>query len=208
MWFCKCSCGNPETLCVAAANLGRLKRATISCGCIGIERAKPINQARLQTHGMRFTKTYRCWAGMKNRGTNMNGDRANDYVGRGIDICERWKKFEHFFEDMGECPSGKYSIDRWPNNESGGYWCGHCEDCLSKNRPFNARWGTQKQQCRGQRSNRLLTFNGETMCIAEWAERLGMTYACLQSRITQLEWPVEKALTTPVGRWPSHIKFL
>lgn len=200
-YLCQCSCG--ELPVVAGMNLTRSIRKTESCGCIAIERARPINQKRLTTHGMRFTKTYRCWANMKNRGTNPNGNRAEDYLLRGIDICAYLMVFENFLSDFGECPSDDHSIDRWPNNETGGYWCGHCEDCLSKSRPLNVRWGTQEQQARNQRSNVFMTYNGETLCLAEMSEKYKIAYGTLQMRVSVLGWSDKEAIETPIApsRW-------
>lgn len=200
-YICQCSCG--KLAVVAGMNLLRETRRTESCGCIAIERAKPINQKRLTTHGMRFTKTYSCWANMKNRGTNPNGDSAEDYVLRGIDICPHLMVFENFLSDFGECPSEIHSIDRWPKNETGGYWCGHCEDCVSKGRPLNVRWGTQEQQARNQRSNVLMTYNGETLCIAEMSEKYKIAYGTLQMRVSVLGWSDKEAIETPIApsRW-------
>jgi hypothetical protein len=195
-YLCECSCG--ELTVVAGMNLMRSPRQTESCGCIRTERATAVNRVRLKTHGMRFTRTYRCWANMKNRGINLNGENAKHYIGRGIDICPHLRVFENFVADFGECPSKKHSIDRWPNNESGGYWCGHCEDCISKGRPLNIRWGTEKQQARGKRDNHLMTYKGETMCIADMAEKYGIAYGTLQARVTALGWSDEAAIETPV----------
>jgi hypothetical protein len=197
-WKCQCSCEKKTIVISAGANLLRTNRASGSCGCIRDERAKAVNQVRLKTHGMRFTKTYRCWANMKTRATNTNADVGNNYVNRGITICKRWLKFENFFEDMGECPSDDHSIDRWPNNETGGYWCGHCEECKELGRPLNARWGTEEEQARNKRSNHQMNFNGETLCIVEMAKKYNINYGTLQARVTALGWSDEKAITTPV----------
>lgn len=181
-WECVCECGN--TTLVAGSNLLRKARPSGSCGCVRIERAKVVNIARLTSHGMRFTRTYRCWAGMKTRATNPNATRANRYSGRGIGIAERWKTFENFLSDMGECPSVNHSIDRWPNND-GNY------------EPGNCRWATRIEQVRNTSANVMLTFHGETCCLTEMAERHGLNPVVLQARITQLGWDVETAITKP-----------
>jgi len=59
----------------------------------------------------------------------------------------------------------------------------------------NCRWVTPKQNARNRRTNRLITYGDETYCLAEWAERVGLTSVQLWKR---LRWSVERALTTPI----------
>ena len=122
---------------------------------------------------------------MLTRCNNKNDTRYQWYGGRGITVCDRWSKFENFLADMGERPE-KMTLDRIDTN---GNYC-----------PENCRWATNKQQHRNKRSNRLLTHDGETKCVAEWAETVGISQGALASRIDVYGWSVEKALTTPVRK--------
>jgi hypothetical protein len=121
---------------------------------------------------------------MFSRCSNPNNRFYHAYGGRGIVVCERWKSsFKNFLSDMGEAPSGK-SIERIDNNK------GYCKS--------NCKWATRKEQQRNMRSNHLKTFDGETKCIAEWAEEFNIKPVTLWSRLYKYGWSIEKALLTPV----------
>ena len=50
------------------------------------------------------------------------------------------------------------------------------------------------------RRNRLLTFNGVTKRMKEWARSIGLGASTLQARLNRYGWSVERALSTPVRR--------
>jgi hypothetical protein len=128
---------------------------------------------------------YRIWKDMRRRCLNPNrGDHAR-YGERGITVASRWlNSFANFFADMGERPSPAHSIDRFPDN-NGPYAPGNC------------RWATATQQARNKRTSHLLTFQGITSTIAEWAERTGLDQKTIATRINTLGWSAERALTEP-----------
>lgn len=161
---------------------GPANRADSSAGILNMMTPRHGHWAR----GKR-TGTYLSWAAMKARCYCPSTTDYAKYGGRGVVVCERWMDFENFLADMGERPAGT-SIDRHPN-KYGNY------------EPGNCRWATRKQQQRNLRSNTLIEFNGETLCIAEWAERLGMSQSTLYCRLIKHRWPLERAMTTPVGRY-------
>ena len=67
----------------------------------------------MRTHGMRNSKEYNTWRGMKERCSNPNNRAYKHYGGRDISICDIWfNSFEKFYEDMGPKPSPKHSLDR------------------------------------------------------------------------------------------------
>ena len=107
-----------------------------------------------------------------------------DYAGRGITVCERWRtSFAAFLGDMGPRPTPQHSIDRIDND--GNY------------EPGNCRWATRSQQMRNTRCTRRITFNGETLGVRDWAERIGISTPGLFYRLEY--WPVDVALTAPPG---------
>lgn len=179
---CRCECGT-----IREVKLGSLRQGkpSQSCGCLQREAARE-NGHRNRTHGVSHCPTYVSWSMMKQRCYNPNEVEYASYGGRGITVCDRWlDSFESFLEDMGERPSLRHSIDRYPDN-SGNY------------EPGNCRWATQRQQNRNRRSNVLLTFHGETMCISEWAERIGLPRKTLEKRLNHHGFTVEQALTIPL----------
>lgn len=133
-WICKCDCGEEKV--VISTNLTR--GLTKSCGCIRIE--KQIKHGHNTKE--RVSSEYNSWHSMKQRCENPNDDRFQDYGGRGIKVCDRWRFFDNFLADMGEKPSPSHSIDRIDVN--GDY------------EPSNCKWATPKEQ---QRNTRLQKNN-------------------------------------------------
>jgi hypothetical protein len=74
---------------------------------------------------------YRCRSSFRQR---------KDYFDRGIRVCARWKSFSNFLADMGERPTGNYSIDRI-NNDLGYY-------------PENCKWSDKVEQALRRRIDR------------------------------------------------------
>jgi len=128
------------------------------------------------------------WKGMKARCNNPAHPKFPDYGGRGIVYHAAFETYEGFLawlraNGMHPRPSGA-TLDRI--NMNGDY------------APGNLRWSTPTEQNRNARSNRLITYNGETLCLSEWAERVGMSVKTLYTRLITRRWPVERALTAPI----------
>lgn len=150
-------------------SMGNLRNgATKSCGCLRI------------THHLSRTPTHVVWIAMRKRvrGTAC----ASGYFDRGIVCCKRWLKFENFLADMGERPASR-TLGRIDND--GPY------------SPKNCRWETAKQQARNRRSSHLVTVDGKTATVAEWAESFGIPYNTLLCRINH-GWSPKRAVTQPV----------
>ena len=166
LWLCKCDCGSERTVRGNSLRDGN----TRSCGCLNRESYPNRGPDPLpgRRKGGRITKEYRTWCAMKDRCSNPQTPCYKNYGSRGITVCDRWMKFENFLEDMGERPAGT-TLDRINNN--GNY------------EPGNCRWATMKEQNRNRGNNRLITVNGETRCISEWAEKCGVSDTLIGARL-------------------------
>lgn len=175
MWNCVCSCGTVKS--VSAGNL--TKGSTVSCGCYRIKNTI----SRLSTHGMRYTPTYRAWIAMRRRCFVESDDSFKDYGGRGVTVCDRWvNSFDNFLSDMGVRPDGK-SLDRIYVN--GPY------------SPENCRWSSLVEQARNKRNSRFITYDGETLSMAEWCERLGGGRSVVSGRLLR-GWSEARAVSEPI----------
>jgi hypothetical protein len=174
-WRCRCDCGN-ETVVRGT----RLKSgSTQSCGCLSRE----VTIERSLRHGKSYTRIYRVWNSLVTRCTNPAHHDYPNYGGRGITVCEQWQhSFDTFFKDMGEPPTNKHTLDRRDN--SLGY------------SPENCRWATPLEQQRNKRNSHFITYADETLTIAEWAARTGISPSMVYSRIYR-GWSAERALTVP-----------
>lgn len=128
-------------------------------------------------------KEYGAWQAMKSRCYNKNHVYYKYYGGRGITVCDRWlgeDGFEHFFSDMCPRPKGG-TLDRIDNNK--GY------------SPENCKWASKTEQANNRRNNVRITFDGESMTIPQWANKLGISVHTLKTRIRR-GMPLEKALSS------------
>lgn len=180
-WKCICDCGG-QIVCSRNHLLdGHIR----SCGCLHDENSKTSNK----THGLYHTRIHAIWTNMIQRCTNPKNKKYYRYGGRGIKVCDEWRKFENFYNwsvDNGYnefLKAKQCTIDR-KNND--GDYC-----------PENCRWTTSTVQSGNKSDNVYLTFNGETHSSPEWAEIIGISSKVISER-KRKGWTDEKCLTTPV----------
>lgn len=176
---CRCDCGN--TLVVRSSQLAT--RHTQSCGCL----KKEMMVARNTIHGCCIRKNrtpaYDTWANMIQRCHNPKTKRFQNYGGRGITVCEKWRiSFADFLNDMGNPPSDRHSIERLDNDK--GYFKSNCV------------WATDEEQANNKRTNRFITFRKQTKTVAQWTRELGFKTHLIRDRL-RYRWPLELAMSLP-----------
>lgn len=171
LWKFQCECGAFRVLLVSSVTSGNTK----SCGsmpCMGKTK-----------HELCHTPEHRAWASIKQRCLCKTSSQYKYYGQRGIGICHEWRtSFESFLNHVGKRPTYKHSIDRINND-------GHYE-------PGNVRWASKAEQANNRRSNRIITLNGESLTLSQWADKLNMPKTAIPNRLI-LGWSIEKTLTTP-----------
>ena len=137
-------------------------------------------------HGMKKTRLYRVWCAMKERCNNPHNKRFCTYGGKGIAVCKEWEAFKPFYDwAMSSGYKDGLTIDRI-NNELG-------------YSPDNCRWATTAQQNRNYSRNHVITYDGRTLCLADWADELGINRATLLWRIKAGK-PIEEVFKQEDGR--------
>jgi len=151
---CKCDCGVVKDIYKSSLTRGLSK----SCGCNRVK------------HNETKTNLFRLWSKMLERCYNKNHVHYNNYGGRGIVVCDKWKNdFLAFKKDIGQRPSRDHSVDRIKND--GNY------------EPENVKWSTKKEQGNNSRQCHLITIEGVTKNITQWAEHYGIKRDRIYDRI-------------------------
>lgn len=171
-WACQCDCGRMTIAYGQDLARGKVR----SCGC--------WNAERIKTHGMSRKRVYILWKAMKQRINNEKSTKRHIYDGLEYDPV--WEDFDKFYEDMGDPPSNRHTLDR--KDGAKGY---------SKE---NCRWATYREQNLNTTRNHYLEFDGKRMTITEWAEALKIDRKVLFTRVCTYGWTAERALTQPVRK--------
>ncbi len=189
LWLCKCSCGCGSVVREAHLKSGHTK----TCGHANITLAKRKDgYFPARDH----PRLYGVWCAMKSRCYTPSATSYPIYGGRGIEVCEEWKKFPPFCEWAlangydETAPIGVCTLDRIDVN--GNY------------EPHNCRWVNSETQANNKTNNRYATINGEIDTIANWSRRLGLKRETVTARMHRGQSPEEALSPIPESyatRW-------
>lgn len=173
---CRCNCGREKDVFWQALADGRVK----SCGCLNRELAAMRGRESTK-HGGSRTRLYKIYSSMRERCYRPQHMHYANYGGRGIEICPEWRgDFAAFREwAMSHGYADNLSIDRIDNDR--GY------------SPDNCRWADAKTQCGNRRTCHMLTVDGQTHTLSEWARISGIKNSTIRERLKR-GWSIERAL--------------
>jgi len=171
MWECQCECGS--LIIVRSDNLKR--GISKSCGCFSREMASK----RLKKYENTDHYLYKTWMGMKLRCESKSSGMYKYYGERGIKICDRWKNYDNFYNDMIGGYKKGLTIDRI--------------NCNGDYEPPNCRWATMTDQANNKSTTIYVTFCGETKPLAEMCRKYKADYQRTWKRLHR-GWNIAKAL--------------
>jgi len=168
-----------------------------ACGASAWREAQHVDRGRsrqcrscsVKKHGLSATREYAAWFSMRDRCLNEKHPAYKYYGARGITVCERWGDVSVFVKDMGTCADG-CSLERLDNSR--GYY------------PENCVWASAQAQAVNRRNTVWLTAFGKTKHLSAWARDVGLRIDTLHQRL-QRGWDIEKALTTPKGKYAKKL---
>lgn len=185
LWLCECSCEEHNQIVTSSSNL--VTQNTKSCGCLHKESARKTGKANT-LHGDTNARLYRIFRGMKDRCYNVKNKDYARYGERGIKICDEWNNNYIAFKEWALSSGYEDNLTIERKDYNGNYCSENCE------------WADMQTQQRNKSSNRIITYNGESKILAEWAEKFNIPYKVLCARINDKGHSFEEAINMPYKR--------
>ena len=134
------------------------------------------------------------------RCTNLNDQAYPKYGGIGISVCDEWRSFRVFLEDMGSRPDGT-SLDRIDNS------LGVHRHAITRSvdkgiTSIDAILAHPKRPVQTRRASskgNYVTVDGVTRKITEWAAFTGIAHSTIWQRV-KYGWTIEDAVSTPKNK--------
>jgi len=169
----KCDCGNIKEFYLTSL----ITMHTRSCGCFNME--------NITSHGLCDHPLYSVWEGIIQRCCNQNHKKYSNYGGKGVEVCEEWRNDFKIFHDWCINNGWKQELDIDKDLKS-------LEKPGKRYSPEFCSIISHRENLRIKSNNRFITYNGETLCLTEWAERIGINDSALRARLNR-GWDIERA---------------
>jgi hypothetical protein len=174
VWNCLCDCG--ENFLSTTVSL--ISKQDTDCGCSARNKIDESESTQTPEH--------KEWRDMINRCYDENHEKFRFYGGKGITVCDRWRKsFENFLEDMGPMCSKEMTLRR--GNSRKQYAPNSCRWCPNdSNKPAFVE--------------KKYEYNGKQYTIAELtnlpeAKKSNLRTSTIYTRIEKLNWTIERAIS-------------
>lgn len=145
----------------------------------------------------KICKLLNLWSGMDGRCNRLRARSYKDYGAKGVTLCHEWTGRQ-----------GSIRFVKWAlkNNYQEGLDIDRIDNFKGYS-PTNCRFITRMENCRNKSNNVMITFLGETKCIAAW----GDDRRCIVPRVQfgqriKCGWAIERALLTPLRRGAHNAK--
>ena len=163
VYKCLCKCGNTHF-----ASTNSLKQSVIkSCGCLKKER-------QFKIHGMVGTRIYKIWQDMIARCNYQKNISYSRYGAKGVKVCDEWRNFLNFYNDMKEGYFDDLTLDRI--------------DSYGNYEKQNCRWATYQEQSENKKNTIYLTIDGDKKTLMEWSRISGQNPRLIRFRLNALKW--------------------
>lgn len=176
--LCKCICGKYSIVTVANITSGH----TLSCGCNRLGKLKP------RKYSVHNPIIYSCWSCMISRCYDKTNTSYNDYGGRGVIVCERWKNNYQYFLDWALLNGWEKGLQLDKDIKGNGLLYS-AETCT---------FVTAKVNANNRKSCIMSEVNGVMTSLKTRVEESGLnSYTTVWYRVVKLKWNIEKAINTP-----------
>lgn len=181
----KCICGVIKEYRLSAIKYGHPS----SCGCDRKNSKKVIE--RMTTHGLYYHPLYKQYRGMISRCSTIKTNYYYKYYAqRGVVVCDEWKN--NFMSFYNWAINNGWKKGLWLDKDIKAKELGLPATLYS---PERCQFVTSKMNANCASNNRILTYNGISKTLAQWANDLNISHDTLWARLNK-KWSVEKTLNT------------
>lgn len=180
-WNCVCECGSDTEV----TNRNLTSGHTLSCGCLRDQINSKVHTVHGYARKGQIHPVHAVWRKIIQRCDYEADPRFHRYGGRGIKLCDRWRVFENFAEDMMAGWKPGLTVERKDND---GDYC-----------PENCTWDTRKVQANNRSTNVCVEIDGKRFTMSQLSEKIGINAGLLRWRM-KMRWPIERLIVPPTHK--------